>query len=129
MEYLKRKPCKYYSGKKEKSRLNMTYSFHPTKGAFIEDWFVLTICENVSAEMSKGNESYFAMTCHGPDVPWSCLHKTDTGELVAVYEHNADLVAKVGSYDLPQPDWMSFNVTNSDQKVSFSSILHIFCHR
>ena len=96
----------------------MTDSFHPIKGAFIEDWFVLPICENVSAEMSKGNESYFAMTCHGPDVPWSCLHKTDTGELVAVYEHNADLVEKVGSYDLPQVDWRSFNVTNSDQKVS-----------
>ena len=59
--------------------------------AFIEDWFVLPICENVSAEMSKGNESYFALTCHGLDVPWSCLHMTDKGELVRVYEHNADL--------------------------------------
>ena len=77
--------------------------------------------------MSKGNESYFAMTCHGPDVPWSCLHKTDTGEFVTVYERNADLVAKVGSYDLPQVEWMSFNVTNSDQKVSASLILHVIC--
>ena len=81
------------------------------------DYLNRSSCQYYSASMSKGDQSYFAMTCHGPDVPWACIHSTDNGNLVSVYEENAKMVQLVQQYDLPTVDYMSFPVTNSDQKV------------
>ena len=52
-----------------------------------------------------------------PSNPRNNIHSTDTGNLVRVYEENAKMVQLVQQYDLPTVDYMSFPVTNSDQKV------------
>ena len=73
-------------------------------------------CNYYSATMSL-NASYFAMICHGPDVPWACIHRSSTGDLVSVFEENQELTNKVKQYDLPTVQTMAVPVSNSDQKA------------
>ena len=64
------------------------------------------------------------MTCDGPGIPWTCIHKTvppiNTNrhdKFVMVYEDNKRLERSVSKYKLPSIEKMAVPVSNSDQKA------------
>ena len=63
------------------------------------------------------------MTCDGPGIPWTCIHKTvlpthtDRHDpFVMVYEDNQSLEQRSSKYMLPSIKQLSVPVSNSDQK-------------
>ena len=63
------------------------------------------------------------MTCDGPGIPWTCIHKTvlpthtDRHDpFVMVYEDNQSLEQRSLKYMLPSIKQLSVPVSNSDQK-------------
>ena len=64
------------------------------------------------------------MTCDGPGIPWTCIHKTippsnteRRDKFVMVYEDNSRLERSAARYMLPSTQMMSVPVSNSDQKA------------
>ena len=70
------------------------------------------------------------MTCRGPGIPWTCIHKTDKNAIgnvlpnhkkqdtfVMVYNDNIPLETKASLYVLPTIKKLSVPVSNSDQEA------------
>ena len=64
------------------------------------------------------------MTCSGPGIPWSCIHKTIApndnqrhDKFIMVYEDNSELEATVSKYLLPTTKMISVPVSNSNQEA------------
>ena len=69
-------------------------------------------------------QGYYAMTCEGPGIPWTCIHKTIQptnndrhDKFVMVYEDNQRLERIISNYKLPSIQKMAIPVSNSDQKA------------
>ena len=59
-------------------------------------------CKHFSAEMSL-DASFYAMSCEGPDTPYTCLHsKEGDDQMIKVYQSNSVLDKTVKKYNMPQ---------------------------
>jgi len=73
-------------------------------------------CQFISASMSKGG-SYYMMDCHGPGLPYSCLHKTASNSLMEVWEANSRLESSYRMIDAPTVQWTEVAVAGTQQKA------------
>ena len=65
------------------------------------------------------------MTCKGPGIPWTCIHKTEVpkgnqrhDDLVMIWEDNKQLETRASKYFLPRTETISVPVSNSDQEAN-----------
>jgi len=75
-----------------------------------------TMCDFASVSMSKGG-SYYMMECHGPGIPYSCLHHTETSSLLSVWTANYALENKYNEVDSATVQYLEIGVEGSDQKA------------
>jgi len=75
-----------------------------------------TMCDFASISMSKDG-SYYMMDCHGPGIPYSCLHHTETNSLLSVWSANNNLEDKFNAVDHAPVKYMEVDVDGSDQKA------------
>jgi len=75
-----------------------------------------TMCDFASISMSKKG-SYYMMDCHGPGIPYSCLHKTQTNTLLSVWNDNNNLEDKFTAVDAAPVKYLEVGVEGSDQKA------------
>ena len=73
-------------------------------------------CKYFDIEESKDG-SHFAMTCQGPDVPYTCIHSTADNEIVSVWEDNEDLVKTTSDVALPRVEYLEVPVPGQELKV------------
>ena len=73
-------------------------------------------CEYYSVSMSKSG-SFYSMTCKGPDIPYTCLHKTDTNRQVQIWDENQDLINRIDEVELPLVKFLEVPVPGSDLKA------------
>eukprot|EP00090_Calanus_glacialis_P028875 TRINITY_DN4629_c0_g1_i1.p1 TRINITY_DN4629_c0_g1~~TRINITY_DN4629_c0_g1_i1.p1 ORF type:complete len:673 (-),score=148.29 TRINITY_DN4629_c0_g1_i1:778-2796(-) len=74
------------------------------------------MCDFASISMSKDG-SYYMMDCHGPGIPYSCLHHTETNSLLSVWSANNNLEDKVNAVDSAPVQFLEVAVDGSDQKA------------
>jgi len=73
-------------------------------------------CDFASVSMSKGG-SYYMMECHGPGIPYSCLHQTHNNSLLSLWTANYDLENKYNEVDSATVQYLEIGVEGSDQKA------------
>ena len=75
-------------------------------------------CKKFGVDMSADG-SYYAMSCLGPDTPYTCLHSKEGGDrMVKVYQANSALDKTVKGYDMPRVRMISVPVKGFEsQKV------------
>jgi dipeptidyl aminopeptidase/acylaminoacyl peptidase len=61
--------------------------------------------------------SYYVLTCKGPGVPATFIHRTATNDLVQVYDDNAELQKTIRKVELPSVRLLEVPVSGSDLKV------------
>ena len=74
------------------------------------------MCDFASISMSKDG-SYYMMDCHGPGIPYSCLHHTETNSLLSVWSANNNLEDKINAVDSAPVQFLEVAVDGSDQKA------------
>ena len=67
--------------------------------------------------------SHFAMSCQGPDVPYTCVHSTADNKIVSVWEDNEDLVKTTSDVALPKVEFLEVPVPGQELKVQGRSYL------
>ncbi len=70
-------------------------------------------CTHYEISMSK-DATYFFMTCKGPDVPYTCICRTDNGKLVKVYDDNKALEWRLNTVNLPTVKMMDIPASVKD---------------
>eukprot|EP00092_Neocalanus_flemingeri_P005220 GFUD01005613.1.p1 GENE.GFUD01005613.1~~GFUD01005613.1.p1 ORF type:complete len:872 (-),score=205.25 GFUD01005613.1:288-2903(-) len=73
-------------------------------------------CDFVSVSMSKGG-SHYMMDCHGPGIPYSCLHTTQNNSLLSVWTGNNGLENIYNAIDSATVQYLEIGVEGSDQKA------------
>ena len=79
-------------------------------------------CNFFKVDMSEDG-SNFAMTCKGPDIPYTCLHNTESDSLISVYDDNERLVNRLTGTSFPKVVYMEVPLHNSAQKAQVKMYL------
>ena len=61
--------------------------------------------------------SYFAMSCQGPDTPYTCIHSTADNKIVSMWEDNLNLVKTTSDVALPTVKFLEVPVPGQELKV------------
>jgi hypothetical protein len=80
-------------------------------------------CRHFSISMSL-DASHFAMTCSGPDIPYTCIHRTQTNKLISVYDTNQKLADRIEKVDLPTQHFLQVNKTFCNTNLIVT--LHVY---